>query len=104
MSKTTPDDLAVTFRSLARRQREALGDADPAAVGGALGELQQHVAAAAGLLGTAPDAHTVAAAIASRDPATWDEPTLDALRRHGLEAGAVLRRIAAVSGAEDDDD
>ncbi len=104
MSKTTPDDLAVTFRSLARRQREAIGDADPAAVGGAVGELQQHVAAAAGVLGVAPDATTVADAIVARDPTAWDEATLDTLRRHGLAAGDVLRRIAAASGADDPDD
>ena len=103
MSKSTPDDLAVTFRSLARRQREAIGDADPAAVGGTIGELHQHVAAAAGLLGVAPDATVVADAIVARDPAAWDEATLDTLREHGLAAGAVLRRIAAASGADDDD-
>jgi len=60
MSKSTPDDLVVTFRSLARRQREAIGDADPGTVGGALGELQRHVEAAARLLGVRPDAAAVA--------------------------------------------
>ena len=32
MSGSTPQDLATTFRSLARRRREAIGDVDPAVV------------------------------------------------------------------------
>ena len=73
-------------------------------MGGAVGELQQHVAAAAGVLGVAPDASAVADAIVARDPTAWDEATLDTLRRHGLAAGDVLRRIAEAIGAHDPDD
>lgn len=81
MSASTPDDLAVTFRSLARRTREAIGDADPSAVSGLVGELQRHVDAAAAAVGSAADANAVAATIAARDPRDWDEATLDELRR-----------------------
>lgn len=104
MSKSTPDDLVVTFRSLARRQREAIGDADPSAVGGAIGELQRHVAAAAATIGVSPDATVVANAIDSRPADAWDTATLDALRTEALSIGAILRRIAATTGADDPDD
>jgi hypothetical protein len=104
MSKSTPDDLVVTFRSLARRQREAIGDADPSSVGGALGELQRHVEAAARLLGVRSDANAVADAIDHRPADAWDGAQLDALRQEALAAGAVLRRISAATGADDDED
>jgi hypothetical protein len=104
MSKTTPEDLAVTFRSLARRLREAIGDADPRAVGGATAELQQHVEAAAALVGARPDAVAVADTIAARPANAWDVPTLDTLREHALAIGNILRRIAADTGADEPED
>jgi len=100
MSATTPADLATSFRSLARRRREALGDADPASVSGNLDELQRHLDAAAAAVGSAADSEAVAAAIEARRSDEWDEPTLDALRSHALEAGAALRRIAAATDSD----
>ncbi|MGI9053454.1 MAG: hypothetical protein ACR2HQ_12540 [Ilumatobacteraceae bacterium] len=100
MPATTPADLAVAFRSLARRSREAIGDANPASVGGLVAELQRHVDAAAAAIGAANDASAVAAAIEARPFDTWDEPTLDELRREALDAGAVLRRIAGAAEGE----
>jgi hypothetical protein len=102
MSASTPSDLAVTFRSLARRRREAIGDAPQSALGGLLAELQTHVDAAAAALGTSGDADAVAAAIEARHSEDWDDATLTALRAHALEAGAVLRRIAAAAEAAAD--
>ena len=66
MTASTPADLAVTFRSLARRSREAIGDADPAALGDVLADLQRHIDRAAGVVGSAPDADAVARAIFAR--------------------------------------
>jgi hypothetical protein len=100
MTASTPADLAVTFRSLARRSREAMGDADPAALGGVLADLQQHVARAAGLVGSASDAEAVAKAIETRRADEWDGATLDALRQEALDAGATLRRLAAAAEAQ----
>ena len=102
MSKSTPDDLAIAFRSLARRQREALGDADPSAFGDLDAELQRHVADAAAIVGTSPDGAAVAAAIESRRD--WDDAALAALQRSALDAGAVLRRLAAAVAESSDDD
>ena len=95
MRDSTPDDLAVAFRSLARRQREAIGDADPRALSELTAELQRHVAAAASAVGSAPDGNSVAAAIESRRD--WDDATLAVLQQAALDAGAVLRRLAAAA-------
>src|SRR3954469_6961210 len=103
MSASTPADLAVTFRSLARRQREAIGDTDPGAVSGLVAELQGHVAAAAAVLHTTPDGDAVAQAIEAVPADEWDEATLVTLRAEGLAAGAVLRSIQAATEEEDDD-
>jgi hypothetical protein len=102
MSGSTPQDLATTFRSLARRRREAIGDVDPAVVAGLSDELQRHVDAAAAILGTGADADAVAAAIEGRPADAWDGATLDDLRRHALDAGAVLRRIQVAAEAARD--
>lgn len=103
MTGSTPDDLVTTFRSLARRQREAIGDADPNVVSGLVVELQGHVAAAAAALGSAADPEAVAGAIAARPTEAWDVPTLERLRQHALDAGAVLRRISQAAGTDEED-
>ena len=103
MSGSTPADLAVTFRSLARREREAVGDTDPATVSTLVAELRSHVAAAGAALGAPGEAEAVATAIERRHPDDWDEATLSILRQEALAAGAVLRQIAAATGSDDDE-
>jgi hypothetical protein len=93
MSKSTPADLVVAFRSLDRRRREAVDAADGAAVSGPLGDLDRHVAAAAAVLGVAASADAVADAIAAVKADDWDDATLDDLRTHATEAGIALRRV-----------
>lgn len=103
MSKSTPADLAVAFRSLARRRREAIDAAEGAAVADLLGELDHHVSAAAVLVGApAPDAGAVADVLTARPADDWDDSTLDALRHHATLAGSVLRRVAEAGPGEDD--
>ena len=95
MSATTPADLAVTFRSLARRRREAIGDADPGALRSLAAELDAHVAAAGAALGvTDASAEAIADAIDARPADRWDEATLETLRAEALAAGSALRRLA----------
>jgi hypothetical protein len=103
VSRSTPADLAVAFRSLGRRLREAIGDGSEAQVVGLVSELRRNVEAAARLLGTSPDADAVAAAILSRRADDWDEATLEQLRQHALGAGDVLRRIAATTETDRDE-
>ena len=102
MSGSTPADLAITFRSLGRRQREAIGDADAGSLAGLVAELQGHVAAAGAAVGTTGDGDAVAAAIERRPANEWDDATLATLRAEALAAGGVLRRIAAAAEAQQD--
>ena len=95
MSESSPADLAIAFRSFARRRAEALGDADPGVVADLSRSLDGHVADAAAVLGTNLDATSVAAELDRREPSEWDEATLQQVRRHALEAGAVLRQMQA---------
>ena len=60
MSKSTPADLAVAFRSLGRRRDEALEAAKGAPVGSLLAELDGRIAAAAAVVGSAPDPAAIA--------------------------------------------
>lgn len=93
MSKTTPADLAVAFRSLARRLGEAI-DAAETPADALVTELDTIVSRAAVLVGSAPDAAAVADAIESKPVDQWDVSTLDTLRDLGVSAGSVLRRIS----------
>lgn len=95
MPSSSPSDLAIAFRSFARRRREAVGDADPASVRDLTVALDQHVSAAAGALGTSEDPAAIATELERRLPEQWEDSVLDVVRRHALEAGAVLRQIEA---------
>jgi hypothetical protein len=109
MSESSPADLAVTFRSIGRRLREALAPAggDPSAAGQLPEYLDAVVATAAHLMGTAADANMVADAIQNRHPEDWSAADLTQLRANALEAGRLLRQIAGAvqpNGAGDDND
>jgi hypothetical protein len=103
MTGSTPADLAVTFRSVDRRLREAL-DGTPAtdpAVSGLVAQLRSAVASAASTMGVAGgggDLAVTANAVAERIdrvPADeWDDAHLESLRASALEVGRVLRAIA----------
>ncbi len=103
MSPSSPRDLAVAFRSLNRRLREALGgraDAATAGDAGPVAELHAIAASAATELGLpdqgdlAATGDAVAAAI-ERIPADgWDLPRLERLRALALQAGGLLRELA----------
>ena len=100
MSKSTPADLAVAFRSLVRRRAEAVDAAKDAPVADLLAQLDERIAAAAAIIGSAPNAVAVAGAVESRSLDDWDTATLDELRRLATDAGSLLRRIAE-SGPQD---
>jgi len=105
MSESSPEDLAVAFRSFARRQREAVDDADPSTVSDLLSEVSGHISDAAALLGVSPDAESIAAELERRRPEEWEEQTLASVRQHATETGRVLGKIAErVEAASADDD
>jgi hypothetical protein len=109
MTGSSPADLAVTFRSVDRRLREAL-DGTPAtdpAVAGLVAQLRSAVAAAASTMGAAAgdDLAVAANALAERIdrvPADeWDDAHLESLRASALEVGRVLRAIAQATDHAD---
>jgi hypothetical protein len=103
MTGSSPRDLAVAFRSLGRRLREAQEGADEEradVVAAASGELRSVVQAAGKEVGVATVGDVasmgeVVAAAIERVPADeWDVGRLDHLRQLALEAGRLLRVIA----------
>ena len=103
MSKSTPADLTIAFRSLDRRRGEAVEAAEGVPVDAMLTDLDRHIAAAATLVGGAPSASGVADALTAKPAEDWDEATLDAIRDHATAAGTALRRIAEADPNSDED-
>jgi hypothetical protein len=102
MSSSSPSDLAVTFRSVPRRLREALGDTPPSATSAISAELNEQLAIAAGLMHTSAEPAAIADAIEDVPPDSWNESTLVSLRSAALDIGRLLRAIAAVAEGDDD--
>ena len=103
MSSSSPSDLAVTFRSVPRRLREALGDNPPDATAGITAELNEQIGIAAGLMRTSADPGAIADAIEDVPADSWNEATLTSLRSAALDVGRLLRALAAVAEDGDDD-
>ena len=111
MTGSTPADLAVTFRSIDRRLREALDGVDTEVVAAPLAQLRSVVGSAAAELGIRDidphqdDLGAMGDAIATRIERTaiddWDDAQLDRLRALALEAGRLLRSIADLSPDDD---
>ncbi len=97
MSNSSPDDLAVAFRSFTRRLHEAQGDAPAETTASATAECHSQLAAAGRLLGTSADPESIADAISNRPADEWDEPTLDALRTIALDLGRLVRHVASLT-------
>ncbi len=100
MSSTSPSDLAVAFRSLPRRVREAQGEAPSEVVSEPLAALAAAHAAACRLVGITGDHQALAAAIESKRAEEWDEALLDELRRLALDAGHLVRDLARQAGTD----
>lgn len=97
MSAASPDDLAIAFRSVPRRLREAQGDAPPEVTASPTSELHGLLQEAAQLMGCAADPTAIADAIASVPADQWQDVTLSRLRTIALDLGRLLRHIAALS-------
>src|SRR3954469_7284886 len=103
MTGSSPADLAIAFRSFARRLNQAMnaaeGDPDRLAAARALGPQLEHVisesARALGLeaADVAPTSAAVATHIESIHADQWDDATLNRLRDLALRAGRALRDI-----------
>lgn len=95
MSKSSPADLAVAFRSLARREREAVDAAEGAAIADLRAVLTQAIGRAAAAVSAPADPTAIAAALEQAPPDQWDAATLDTVRDAATAAGRALREIAA---------
>jgi hypothetical protein len=94
MSNSSPADLAVAFRSLPRRLKEASPEnASTAAIAQAQQAVSGAISAAAGILGSAADAEAVAAAIQARKAREWTDTDLRALQDHAYEAARAIRAL-----------
>lgn len=100
MSSSSPSDLAVTYRSVARRLREALGD-EQAPATGVTADLERLLAESGRLVHTTSSPAAIADAIEAVPADGWDDGTLDRLRELALAIGAQLRSIAAAAGDDD---
>jgi hypothetical protein len=111
MTGSTPADLAVTFRSLDRRLREALDGGDTERAAAPLAQLRSVVGSAAAELGIhgidpnqgalGPTGDAIATQIERIPVDDWDDAQLDRLRALGLEAGRLLRSIADLTPDDD---
>ena len=102
MSSSSPSDLAVTFRSIPRRLREARGDAPLQVTAAVTAELDQQIGIAARLMHASADAGSIADAIEAVPADAWDETTLTSLRGTALDIGRLLRAVAAVADGDVD--
>ena len=102
MSSSSPGDLAVTFRSVPRRLREALGDSPPASTTGVTAELTEQLGIAARLVHSAAEPNAIADAIEAVPADEWNESDLTSLRGTALDVGRLLRAIAAAAESDDD--
>jgi hypothetical protein len=107
MAGSSPSDLAVTFRSVDRRLREALeGEPPNDDAAGPVAELDRLVTTVAQDIGAAGGGSlhergdAIAAAI-ERVPADhWDQAQLERLRAAALDAGRLLRQIAELTAKD----
>lgn len=97
MTSSSPSDLAVAFRSIPRRLREARGESPAEVTAGITAELDEQIAIAARLMHSAADPEAIANAIESVPADAWDGETLSTLRTTALDLGRLLRAIAAVA-------
>jgi hypothetical protein len=97
MSSTSPQDLAVAFRSVTRRLREAQGDAPHELTANPTAELRGLLDEGGRLLGTNDDPAALAEAVDSMRVDEWDAAVLARLREIALDIGRLLRHIATLS-------
>ncbi len=97
MSNSSPDDLAVAFRSFTRRLHEAQGEAPAETTASATAECRSQLEAAGRLLGTSAEPESIADAIAARHADDWDDVTLEGLRSIALDLGRLVRHVEGLT-------
>ena len=103
MSSSSPSDLAVTFRSIPRRLREAQGDSPPDSTAPIAGELNEQIGIAAGLMHAALRTRRDRGRHRGGTGRRVGRNGLDSLRSTALEIGRAARDRRGAEGDDDDD-
>jgi GAF domain-containing protein len=94
MTESTPADLAIAFRSLPRRLREAsIGEVDPLDVNSTNATVNESIASAAHVLGCEATVEAIATTIERRRIADWSEGQLHTVQTIATTAGTAIRRL-----------
>lgn len=94
MTQSTPSDLAIAFRSLPRRLREAsAGDVDQVDIGTATATVEDAINAAASLMNCESTANDVASLIERRPLVEWTAAQLSQLQSYASASGAAIREL-----------
>ena len=95
MSTSSPADLAVAFRSLHRRLRDAATeDVPPQAVTTAETAVTAAVSRAADVLGCNAEAESVAAGLTARHASDWTDADLAAIQAAADQAARAIRELS----------
>lgn len=94
MSQSTPADLAIAFRSIPRRLREAgIGSVDPIDVTQTTAVVDDVISATAKLMGCDATVDAIAVAIERKPLAEWTDGQLHAVQAHATTAGTAVRAL-----------
>jgi hypothetical protein len=94
MSQSTPSDLAIAFRSIPRRLREAsIGSDDPNDISGVTAVVDDVISATAKLMGCDATVEAIALAIEHRPLVDWSDGLLHALQAQATTAGTAVRAL-----------
>lgn len=97
MSRSSPSDLAVAFRSMPRRLRDALEGCEDAANWSGHARIDTALREAADIVGSSNDPLHLADAIDRRQLVDWTDDDLSRLQTLALQLGALVREADAWS-------
>lgn len=96
MSRSSPADLAVAFRSVPRRVRDALEGCEDASTWSGHSRIETALREAADLVGASCDPSELAEVIDRRRAADWTDSDLSRLQTLALQLGALVREAEAL--------
>jgi hypothetical protein len=96
MSRSSPADLAVAFRSVPRRVHDALDGCEDASTWSGHTRIETALREAADLVGATSDPLDLADVIDRRRAADWSDTDLRRLQTLALQLGALVREAEAL--------
>lgn len=95
MSRSSPSDLAVAFRSMPRRVRDALEGCEDATSWSGHARIETALREAADIVGSSSDPLRLADVIDRRQLVDWTDDDLARLQTLALQLGALVREAEA---------